>query len=64
MSQGNRFNGERRRSGAGGRDEIGGDEVGGDKVGGDKVGGADGAGGEDHPGWAAGDGGGSATIRA
>jgi hypothetical protein len=54
MSQGNRFNGERRRSGAGGRDEVCGD----------KVGGAEGVGGENRPGWAGGDGGGSDTIRA
>ena len=59
MSQGSWFKGARRRSGAGGRDEVGED-----KVGEDKVGGADGAGVEDRPGWAGGDGGGSGTIRA
>ena len=54
MSQGSWFKGARRRSGAGGRDEVCGD----------KVGGAEGVGGENRPGWAGGDGGGSDTIRA
>jgi hypothetical protein len=54
MSQGSCSRGWGRRSGLGGRDEMGGDEVGR----------ADGAGGEQRPGWAGGDEGGSATIRA